>query len=377
MIKYGALCYDNSYNLGDNIQTLAALRFLPRLDYWIDRDTCKIYDTQYNLIPLDLLRKNKIKIKVIYNGWFDSKYSKFPLFDVIEPLFISFHINDTNHNIDQRYKALDKFILDENNILSPDNQLFLKKYEPIGCRDLHTLNLLQSVNIKCYFSGCLTLTLNLEKSFNIDKDLKKNKTLVVDAHIDCSNSLADLSKEGLNYYDTITQALNYLENNNNKLVKAKTFLNNLYNYDLIITSRLHTLLPCIAFDLPVIFVNNNHNDVRFSGLIKYKQFKNKYKITSFIGPGNIKNVKKHFYERIFQFINYNPIITINQKYIFAINNDVYEIKDVIYYPEKKNDLIVLEKVSDSELKERFLISKKKFTNVIVINGIVKSRFTFI
>ena len=37
-MKFGLLNYSESYNVGDQVQSLAAKQFLPRVDYYIDRD---------------------------------------------------------------------------------------------------------------------------------------------------------------------------------------------------------------------------------------------------------------------------------------------------------------------------------------------------
>ena len=36
-MKYGLLCYDYLENLGNEIQSIAARRFLPEIDYFIDK----------------------------------------------------------------------------------------------------------------------------------------------------------------------------------------------------------------------------------------------------------------------------------------------------------------------------------------------------
>jgi len=38
---------------------------------------------------------------------------------------------------------------------------------------------------------------------------------------------------------------------------------------LVITSRIHCALPCLAFGTPVIFIHQNLADPRFSGLLEY------------------------------------------------------------------------------------------------------------
>ena len=37
-MKYGLLYYKDTVNIGDDIQTYAARRFLPHIDYYIDRE---------------------------------------------------------------------------------------------------------------------------------------------------------------------------------------------------------------------------------------------------------------------------------------------------------------------------------------------------
>ena len=38
-MKFGCLYYMDSENIGDDIQTYAQWRFLPKVDYWIDRES--------------------------------------------------------------------------------------------------------------------------------------------------------------------------------------------------------------------------------------------------------------------------------------------------------------------------------------------------
>ena len=50
---------------------------------------------------------------------------------------------------------------------------------------------------------------------------------------------------------------------------AQNLLDRIAQAKLVITSRLHTAMPCLAFDTPVIFLHNDLNDVRFTGLLKF------------------------------------------------------------------------------------------------------------
>src|SRR5438034_959629 len=99
--KFGLLRYDESYNLGDEIQSIAARQFLPCIDFLVDRNTGKQTNISDSHIEIE-----SNKIKTIYNGWFDGQYCQFPPPKNIDPLFVSFHINETDHSNDPTYKVL-------------------------------------------------------------------------------------------------------------------------------------------------------------------------------------------------------------------------------------------------------------------------------
>lgn len=87
-MKFGLLNYSESYNVGDQVQSLAAKQFLPRVDYYIDRDN------------LQAAAKIGEEVKLIMNGWFMSKPENWPPPENIKPLFISLYITTRNKSID-------------------------------------------------------------------------------------------------------------------------------------------------------------------------------------------------------------------------------------------------------------------------------------
>lgn len=234
---YGALKYNNSCNLGDNIQTLAALQYLPIVDYWIDRDTSTITPS------------TKERIVVIYNGWFN-EYFWNTIPKNVDPIFLSFHLDTNDRTKDKEYQSLQKFRIDRN------TKNLERMKAAVGCRDTHTVSYLSSKNINAYFSGCLTLTLNPPKVS------KNNSILIVD--VDCSIPwIADLPNK------IIRTQVTKSHDNDTKLKEAEKMLEEIAASNIVITSRLHTLLPAIAFEVPVIFVPKNKNDIRFGGIIDY------------------------------------------------------------------------------------------------------------
>lgn len=252
---YGLLIYD-TLNLGDEIQSIAAKNYLPSLDITLNRDT------------LELNRKPVNIAKTIYNGWFDGRYSQFPPPKNIHPLFVSFHINEVDHSQDSLYDYLDNKY--DQSILKDENIAYFKKYQPIGCRDLYTVRKFQEKGIESYFSGCLTLTLQnkLAKERN-------NNILVVDSHILCKKLFEKIIPASIRkvcHYEIQGLSLGHKLNNEEKFKEAQKLLDKIAQAKCVITSRLHTALPCLAFGTPVIFLTDDKKDVRFEGYHDFIHF---------------------------------------------------------------------------------------------------------
>lgn len=215
------------------------------------------------------------------NGWFThTKNNSWIPSEQIDPLFIAFHINSNAVNT----------------ILSPDGIEYLKKYQPIGCRDMNTLKLLKNVGVEAYFSGCLTLTLDRYKKENVErKDI-----YMVDPLYNYPRSKYMFSSIKQIIKGLVTKnifALNKLDNHLRKIF-SEDLLNNakyecqvlpgkgishedrfkhadnlLEKYStakLVITSRIHCALPCLAMGTPVIYVNGFDDFVdtcRFEGIL--------------------------------------------------------------------------------------------------------------
>ena len=142
-MRYGLLSYNRTNNIGDEIQSLAARRFLPQVDDLVERD--RLADFQ----PEETTR-------LICNGWFLHNPEMFQFNGNLEPLLISFHITPLSgaDGLSSSFAHLLATVADTREIL--------KRYGPVGARDIYTWKLLQEFGIPSYFSGCLTLTLNNE-----------------------------------------------------------------------------------------------------------------------------------------------------------------------------------------------------------------------
>lgn len=270
-MKYGLLTYDenkNFFNVGDNIQSLAAKQYLPKVDTLLNRERLGEYKGD--------------PIKLIMNGWFTHNIHNWVPSEDIDPVFVSFHMNNTAAPA----------------MLSEKGIAYLKKHEPIGCRDQFTADTLKAKGIDAHFTGCLTLTLD---SYKVDDSERGDDVYIVDplysyprpekvfynTKITIKNILNGsvfklgkkdkhvkkfISKEVLDSAIFINQeppSNTYTDEE--KFAMAEDLLNKYAKAKLVITSRIHCALPCLAMGTPVIFVNGFDSFVdscRFDGILE-------------------------------------------------------------------------------------------------------------
>ena len=271
-MKYGLLTYTgakNTYNVGDYVQSLAARQYLPQVDEFLNRERLGKYEDD--------------PIKLIMNGWFTHNVHNWVPSKQINPLFVSFHLNNTAA----------PFMLKDKGIK------YLKQHEPIGCRDKFTAQILQEKGIDAYFTGCLTLTLDNYKIG--DSESRGEDIYIVDPFYNYPNTeklFADtktairgvlkgdafnlnkasktlkkiVSKDLLKRAKYVTQVLpEGKETDEEKFAYAEDCLKKYSKAKLVITSRIHCALPCLAMGTPVIFLNafNTFVDTcRFDGILE-------------------------------------------------------------------------------------------------------------
>ncbi|MBN5318922.1 polysaccharide pyruvyl transferase family protein [Serratia nevei] len=274
MTKYGFLTYESDLyrkrgwiNLGDYVQTLAARQFLPSCDIPIPRDAIGGYHGE--------------PVKVIMNAWYMDSPENFPPSCNIYPFYTSVHINSSV----------------ENKIFSAEAIYHLKQYAPIGCRDFYTVNLLEKYGIPAYYSGCMTLTLGkaykrnscsddiyfvdvmydsltpfelLRQPLRLAKRILNGRVWELFHKREVLRECFD--KELLNDARVMTQIVPYVPYEVG-IEMAHNFLLKLSSAKLVVTSRIHTALPCLAMGTPVIFINggfkNKIDNCRFDGLLDF------------------------------------------------------------------------------------------------------------
>lgn len=286
-MKYKILAVStvNEINIGDYIQALASSQFLPRVDGFIQREELKDYDGE--------------ECKMIMNGWYMHNPKQWPPSKKIHPLYVAVHFNT----------------LAKEKLFSKESVDYIKQFEPIGCRDKYTRDLLLEKGINAYFSGCMTLTLG----YKYKSDVRENKCYFVDPYFVTHWNVYSIiynfvylifhwkaitiiskkypeDKKGLRkkmilttFYreykrfftkDTllnaeyICQQSRYYKNNFNsdeeRLKEAEKLVEKYAKASLVVTSRIHCALPCLGLETPVIYTEDTNQSeasaCRFGGL---------------------------------------------------------------------------------------------------------------
>ena len=203
-------------NLGDWVQTIAADQFTRSIQQRFDRE--KLHSTA----PAE-------DYALILNGWFAHNVeTSFPPHPALNPVIIGFHIYKAKHREFSQPNMLDYFIA----------------HQPIGCRDLQTCELLQSHGIDAFVSGCLTMTLPLRT-----REPAHPKVVIVDLPKFPRFIVPRKLRRNAVYKSHKTPP--FTEEHTRDLL-------NFYrdNAGLIITSRLHCALPCVAMGIPVVLFSD-------------------------------------------------------------------------------------------------------------------------
>lgn len=235
MTKFALATYTTG-NIGDDIQSLAARRFLPQVDYFVNRDFIN-----------DFKADTDEKVKMILNGWYTHQPNNFPITNPhIDPFLISMYIDDSVKEV----------------FSSEGNKEFFKKYGPVGARCEDTKNFLDGLGdgIESYLSTCLTLTLKPDPGIK-----KQDFVLALDLPAEAFEKLQRESK-----YPVIrisADVTHQYMTPERRLAVAEYYLYLYQAARFVVTTRLHGTLPCLALGTPVLNLEVEGFEVgRFAGL---------------------------------------------------------------------------------------------------------------
>lgn len=314
-MNFLTLTTQTTKNIGDEIQIIAANRFLKnqKVIGTVDRENLSDYEGE--------------GARLIMNGWYFHNPAKWPPSRKIEPLLTSFHLTDLPSEINGENPR--------ETVLQKEKLPFLLDNGPVGARDLEVLNFLRSNNIPSYFSGCLTLTLK-------KRNVKKDGSVCL---VDTSDQLAEyIAKQTSKKIVRLNNSV-FPDNlpHEQKLQLAQETLDSYERADIVISERLHAILPSLALETTCILLHNKNKDAsRYSGL---------------------KELVRNCSEEDFLAGMYNELInspTPNNKYHISIANNLEQIvEDFIRGTPTNNEKLL--KISEDNLNTLLRASESNKT----------------
>ena len=238
---------DSKTNIGDSIQLLA-------IDY-LYKEMGKKNVTYLNIKDISAYQGEKLILPInqmIGRGdpWLDEE-GNFALSEDIEPVFLGVCLREgffpyTDYNLE-----------------------YLKKYAPIGCRDYYTFKQMKNYNIPAYMAGCLTMTFP-KREVSIKK---YRKVFLVDVPSEVKKYIPNnILRKSETIHHTVS--MNQQEYQDASFLR-RTATNFLKKYwreaNLVVTSRLHCAVPCIAMGIPVI-IARQYRGYTFDWIQKFIKF---------------------------------------------------------------------------------------------------------
>ncbi|WP_298500979.1 polysaccharide pyruvyl transferase family protein [uncultured Methanobrevibacter sp.] len=256
-MKFGLLTYNYTINLGNEIQSIAARRFLPKIDYNIEHHKIHEFDKDTD-------------VKTIMNAWYLNCPEAWPPSENIDPLLVSMHFASN----DFTQKA----------VVSDESKQYFENHGPVGCRDEYTMDFLNKNGIDAYFTGCLTLTLDTAGKYNPADEDSEYILLNCDSSKKLISYLKDKTDKKIyainqDYAPSFKKAwpgmipktlYNHTSywDSQEKLFLAENMIRLYENASCIITDRLHCALPALALETPVMLFNSRAKQDRFNGLYR-------------------------------------------------------------------------------------------------------------
>lgn len=227
-------------NLGDDTQSLATAMIMGAPDCYVDRDR------------LDGVRLPE-RHTLVMNSWFAIKrYEAIPEAASIEPVFFGYCMG-------RRELVNDKWLT------------FLARHQPIGCRDTETVEWLTGQGIEAHMTGCITLWMG-HRLTPVPQG-KRQGIYMVDVPEGIERLIpVSIRERAVRLTQEPDKSLRWAGQKARFRAIAR-FYDMLAGAELVLTRRLHTMLPCVAFQTPVIgFVPADRakdKNMRFGGYDRF------------------------------------------------------------------------------------------------------------
>lgn len=226
-MRFGLLACETT-NLGDEIQAIAARRFLPRIDCLVPREA------------LDRNPGGEGPVRLILNGWLLHRPRRWPPHHLYDALPVSMHLSNRRPS---RWRVWQPIPAEA--MLSGQGRDWFRRNGPVGARDAATLRLLRQQGIDAYESGCLTLTLPRAAG------PRSGEVVACDLPPEALAALRRMTRRPplvTSHCDAATTGFEA------RMAKARALLDRYARARAVVTTRLHCALPCLALGTPVLFL---------------------------------------------------------------------------------------------------------------------------
>lgn len=165
------------------------------------------------------------------NGYFGA--GMLPLSPALEPFFFAFHVT-------QESAA---------RISDPEVVAYLKAREPIGCRDRGTMELMRRQGIEAFYSKCVTLTLPRR-----EKTPENGRVYMVGLSPAAKSAVPKRIAKDAVVVDQAKLRIPDMGPDMKQMISQHLLDTYAATAGLVITSKIHCAMPCIAMGIPVIFI---------------------------------------------------------------------------------------------------------------------------
>jgi hypothetical protein len=223
-------------NLGDDLQALTVATISPHVTTLINRER------------IGWAQVSEPHVFVM-NFWFMSKGFRWAPHHFIEPIFHGFCVG-RDELLKYRW---------------PD---YLRQHQPIGCRDVHSVEMLKARGIEAMWTGCITMFLG--RYVQPIPAARRKGVVFVDVPPEAEALIPkEISREAIRITNTCPPAIR--DDPIQRWARIAAISDRLRYARLVVTRRLHTALPCVGFQTPVVLVlSSQSKDLRrFSG---YERF---------------------------------------------------------------------------------------------------------
>lgn len=230
MTHYALAWQPGSQNLGDDLRTLAAMQYLPRVDRILDAD--RLDQPIEGIDPQD-------RVVTLITGHILKEAAQWPPEKHIAPVFAGVHIS--REDIwGVPFSAFDGA-----------GKSYLTACAPIACRDERTAALLEELSIPHRLTACLTLTLQRP-------DVERGGYVCcVDVPEEICQALRDAAGDSLIIRESSHMMESPSADFDQRMDDARRALASYAGADWVITRRLHCAMACLAVGTPVILIYNS------------------------------------------------------------------------------------------------------------------------